>query len=65
MSGRKSNLQVYQCITNGSMTGTSTITSEVVNIVWFDTIGFQFNWMGTPTGTFAIQVSIDYQQDLK
>lgn len=47
-------------LTAGSMTGTTTLTSSVVDIRWFDNVGIQCNWTGTPTGTFYIDVSLDY-----
>lgn len=49
----------YQLITNGSMTGTSTVTSDAQNIENFDNVGLQFTWTGTPVGTFSISGSID------
>lgn len=62
MSGRKSNLSTYQIITAGDMSQTS-VTSQVTNIQWLDNIGVQLDWTGSPSGNFAIQISMDYQQD--
>lgn len=62
MSGRKNNLRQYQSIVNGDMSASS-ITSTVTSIQWLDNIGIQFNWSGSPVGSFAIQVSADYAQD--
>lgn len=62
MSGRKSNLQKFQCITSGNMASAS-LTSTVSSIEFLDDIGYQFNWTGSPVGTIAIQVSIDHAQD--
>ena len=45
------------------MTSTNVLTSQVTNINSLDDIGYQFDWTGTPTGTFQIQVSADYNQD--
>lgn len=39
------------------------ITSGVTSIQFLDNIGVQFNFTGTPTGTFQVQVSADYAQD--
>jgi hypothetical protein len=39
------------------------LTSAVTNIEFLDNIGVQFNFTGTPTGTFQVQVSADYSQD--
>ena len=61
MSGRKSNLQIFQTITNGSMAGN--LTSAVTNTLLLDNIGYQVDISGTATGTITIQVSIDYDQD--
>ena len=63
MSKSKNTLLKYQSITNGDMSASS-LTSSVTNIQQLDEIGYQFNWSGSPTGTIAIQVSIDYAQDL-
>lgn len=63
MSGRKSNLRLFQVITAGSMTGSTVLTSAVTCIQWLDNLGLQFNFIGTPVGTFQAQVSADYAQD--
>jgi hypothetical protein len=60
---RKDNLRQFQLITNGSMTGTSVITSPVTCIQWLDNIGLQLNFTSSPVGTFQVQVSADYAQD--
>jgi hypothetical protein len=59
----RSQLLKYQVFTNAAMSGTSTITSPVTNIQFLDLIGYQMNFTGTPTGTFQVQISIDYAQD--
>lgn len=46
-------------LSNGAMTGTSTITSDVIEISDFDNVGLQLEWTGTPTGTITIQASND------
>jgi hypothetical protein len=61
--GNRSQLLKFQTITNGVMTGTSTLTSTVTNIQFLDLIGLQMNFTGTPTGTFQVQVSADYVLD--
>lgn len=47
-------------IPTGAMTGTNTITSQVFSIEQQQGAAFQPKWTGTPTGTFIIQVSLDY-----
>ena len=59
---RKSNLQKFQNIVSGDMSQ-SLITSKISNIEFLDNIGIQLVWTGTPTGTFSVELSVDYQQD--
>lgn len=47
-------------VTNCAMTGAATCTSTIVDVRGFDNIGLQANWTGTPTGTFYVDVSEDY-----
>ena len=63
MSSRKNFLH-YPIITNGDMSAAS-ITSAITNIQRLDNIGIQLNWTGAPVGTFAVQVSADYAQDIE
>ena len=62
MSGRKNNLRQFQSVSAGNMA--SNITSAATCIQWLDNIGIQFNFTGSPVGTFQVQVSADYAQDL-
>ncbi len=55
-------LPKFQIVTSGDMSQ-ATVTSTVTNIERLDNIGVQLNWTGSPVGTFAVQVSIDYEQD--
>lgn len=57
MSARKNNLVTYTTLNGGDMTGN--LTSAVTDIRWLDNIVFYFSFSGTPTGTFAIEVSPD------
>jgi len=58
----KSNLKVFPSIVAGDMAGD--LTSKVTNIQFLDLIGIQANVVsGTPTGSLAVQVSADYNQD--
>jgi len=56
-------MEKTQMIINGAMTGTSVITSNALNIRFLDNIGVQFNFTGTPTGSFQVLVSADHEQD--
>jgi hypothetical protein len=46
-----------QLLTASTMTGT--VTSASIDIRWVDNVAFQFNFTGTPTGTFFIDGTID------
>jgi hypothetical protein len=63
MSGRKNTLRQFQNITNANMSGT--ITSPVTSIQWLDNIGIQLIFSGSPVGSFSVQVSASYSQDLE
>jgi hypothetical protein len=54
-------LAKYQIVTNGDMS-TASITSAVTNIQFIDNVAIQLNFTGTPTGTFAVQGSIDREE---
>lgn len=54
----KNVLPVYHAVVAASMTGN--ITSPVTDVRLLDNICYQLQWTGTPTGTFAVQVSSDY-----
>lgn len=49
--------------TANNMTGTTVLTSPVIPLEFLDNLGVQFHFTGTPTGTFAVQVSADHAQD--
>lgn len=40
----------------------STVTSPPTNVQYLDNVVYQAQWTGTPTGTFSVQGSLDYQQ---
>lgn len=42
----------------------STITSPAVHVQYQDNVGIELVWSGTPTGTFAVQASVDHAEDL-
>lgn len=60
MSGRKNNLPPFRVLSSVSMSGT--VTSSVTNLSQLDNIGVQFNFTGSPVGTFNVQVSNDYNE---
>ncbi len=41
----------------GPMTGTNTIYSDIIPVVWYDDLGLEVTWTGTPTGTIQIMGS--------
>lgn len=49
-------------VTNGSMA--SSIISTVVEIKNQDNIGVQIQWTGVPVGTFSVQVSMNFFEDI-
>jgi hypothetical protein len=49
-----------QIITNASMTGTTTISSQITEIRGFDNVYYEAQFTGTPTGSFTVQVSSSY-----
>jgi hypothetical protein len=54
-------LQPIYAIVNGDMSQPS-LTSQVVEIKNQDNVGIQLDWTGSPTGTFAIQISSNHKQ---
>lgn len=63
MAARKNILSVYDIISSGNMS-VSSLTSLVTSIQYLDDVGIQFTWSGSPTGTFAVEVSADYAVDI-
>ena len=60
MAGNSKNfLPPFKIITAGDMSQAS-LTSTVTDIRYLDNIALQLVMTGTPTGTFAVQVSSDY-----
>lgn len=58
----------FQCFSaaagNQTMTGTNTIISLPSTVLYRDTVAYQLQWTGSPTGTFGVQVSSDYNPGL-
>lgn len=59
MSNRTNITFPYLIVTAGSMTGTSVITSSVVEVSRMTSFSVQATWTGTPNGTFVAQGSND------
>lgn len=57
---QKGMLQPYQSITDGDMSGN--LTSNVTDIRFMDNISVQLIFTGTPTGTFEVEGSLDYNR---
>lgn len=57
MSGRKLSLPPFHSIASGDMSGN--LTSKVSDISNADNVAIQLIFTGTPTGTFAVQGSLD------
>ena len=51
-------INYFWLIQNGSMTGTSTLTSSAQNLINFDNVGLEVIWTGTPHGTFSVLGSV-------
>lgn len=62
MSGRKLVLPPFRIITAGDMSQAS-LTSLITGIQYLDNICVELVFTGSPVGTFAVQGSVDYQQD--
>jgi hypothetical protein len=57
MSSRKAPILPYPNIVSGDMT--ANVTSVVTNIQYEDNVAISLSWIGAPTGTFAVQGSVD------
>lgn len=55
--GAKKIYPLNQLITNGVMSGTSTLLSQIIPIGNGDNFGIEVAWTGTPTGTISILCS--------
>lgn len=58
----KPTLPPIQVVTSGDMSGS--ITSQAQYIGYFDNVCIQLDFTGTPTGTFAVEVSANHQRNL-
>jgi len=56
-------IKPQQVITNGSMTGTTAIHSQVTILTNLTQVGYMVSWTGTPNGTFSVEVSNDYSEN--
>ena len=58
----KNVLERYQSIVNGNLS--ATLTSPVTNIKYLDNVLIELICTGSPNGTFFVEFSADYNQDL-
>lgn len=63
MSRGKNVLNPYSIIVAGDMSQSS-LTSAVTNIQYLDNVCLELIFTGSPTGTFAIQGSVNYAADI-
>lgn len=54
---RKLVLRKHQVVSSGDMS--ADVTSDTTNIEHLDNIAYQLVWTGTPTGTFAVEGTVD------
>lgn len=60
MAGNSKNaLKPWRAILNGDMSG-NLVSSEPTNIMFMDNVSIEFDFTGTPTGTFFVDVSNTY-----
>lgn len=57
MSGRKNVLLPIPLLEAGDMSGD--LVAGPIQVKFLDNAGIQLTWTGTPTGTFAVQASVD------
>jgi hypothetical protein len=62
MSSTRGFLKPYQIITQGDVSGN--LTSAVTSINYLDNVSIQLNAVGTAVGTFDVEGSLDYFQDI-
>ena len=62
--GSKTISPPFQVFTNATMSGSLTVTSLPTDVRYRDSVSYQFNWTGTPQGSFSIQGSNDYAPGL-
>lgn len=56
--------QNFTSVTGQAMTGVATLTSIPTNIKYRDSVAIQLQWTGSPTGTFQVEGSLDYNPGL-
>ena len=56
--------EVYNVFTAASMSGTSTIYGVPTAIKYRDSVSYQFDWTGDPSGEFFVQGSLNYAPGL-
>lgn len=63
MSGRKNVLLPKHLLVDGDMSGN--LTSDPISAQFQDNIGLQVEWTGSPSGTFAVEASINWDERLQ
>lgn len=59
----KNIVKPYHLLIDGDMSGS--LLTGMVDVTYTDNVGIQLNFTGTPTGTFAVEGSIDYDDHLE
>jgi hypothetical protein len=59
----KNIIKPYHLMVDGDMSGN--LTSALVDVTYTDNVGIQLNFTGTPTGVFAVEGSVDYDDHLQ
>lgn len=63
MSGRKNVLLPKHLLIDGDMSGN--LTSDPISAQFQDNIGLQVEWTGSPSGTFVVEASINWDERLQ
>lgn len=58
----KNIIKPYHLMIDGDMSGN--LTSNIVDVTYTDNVGIQLTFTGTPSGEFAVEGSVDYDDHL-
>lgn len=56
--------QPYNILGSTTLSGTTVVTTSATMILYKDSVGYQINFSGVPTGTININGSLDYNPGL-